>query len=1739
MGRSQNGGDQPVPVTWTATGGQVTATGLYRAGMISGPFAVIATLPDGSLADTATVAIAPILVQVILEPDSATLETGTTLQFATSGRMSNGDSVAVNVVYTATGGSMTPAGLFTAGQAAGTFQIIATQLAGSLADTATVTVTRPVLSHVFLLPDSVALSVGATLQFAAFGRLNNGDSVATPVTFSATGGTISASGLYTAGQSVGRFQVIAVDQSGTLADTSSVEITPVLTQVVIVPGSASLDVGGTQQFTAYGRVGSGDPVSVSVTYTAAGGTITPNGLYTAGRTAGTFPVIATQQGGTLADTVFVTITPTLRQIVLVPDSIGLDVGESLQFSTFGRMSNDDSVAVIVTYTATGGGGTITPAGLFTAGRTAGTFPVIATAQDGLHADTAQVTITPTLRQIVLAPDSIGLDVAGTQQFSAFGRMSNDDSVPVTVTYTATGGTITAAGLYTAGQVAGTFHVIAAEQGGQLTDTSIVRITPTLRRVVLVPDSIGLDVADTQRFSAFGRLSNGDSVAIRVTFSAAGGTIDSGGLYMAGRTAGTFPVIAVEQGGSLADTSHVTITPTLRQIVLAPDSIGLDVAGTQPFSSFGRMSNDDSVAVTVTYTATGGTITAAGLYTAGQAAGAFHVIAVEQGGLLADTSIVTITPTLRQIILVPDSIGLDVDETRQFSAYGRMSNGDSVAVNVTFSAAGGTIDATGLYRSGRTAGTFPVIAVEQGGVLADTAHVTITPTLRQVILTPDSVGFDVGETQQYAAFGRLTNDDSVPVTVTYSATGGAITATGLYTAGQTAGTFHVIAVEQGRLLADTSIVTITPTLRQIILVPDSIGLDVDETRQFSSYGRMSNGDSVAVNVTFAAAGGTIDATGLYRSGRTAGTFPVIAVEQGGVLADTAQVTITPTLRQVVLSPDSAGLDVDETRQFSAFGRLSNGDSVAVSVTYAAAGGTISAGGLYTAGRTAGTYQVIAVEQRGALSDTSRVTITPTLRQVILVPGSVGLDVGQTTQFKVYGRLSNSDSVPVSVTYTAAGGTITADGLYTSGQTAGTFRVVAKEQGGVLSDTSSVTITPTLRQVVLLPVSAALDVGVTQQFRAYGRLSNNDSVAVNVTYAAAGGTITAAGLYTTGQAAGTFEVVATEQGGVLADTSRVTITPTLRQVILVPDTATLIAATTKQFSTYGRLSNGDSSAVSVTYSATGGTITPEGLYTAGRTTGSFRIIAREASSTLRDTTRITIKAPTLAQVVLTPPVVTLVEATAQQFAAYGLMNNMDSVAVSVDYSATGGTITAAGLYTAGHSAGTFRVIAKQHNGSFADTTIVTINPPTLVRVVLLPALVTLAKGASQQFSSYGTMDNGEDVTITVDYSATGGTINSSGLYKAGSSTGTYRVIATVHGGTLADTTSVTITSAKLAQVVLVPSSVTLLKGATQQFQSYGRMNTGDSVAVSVTYSATGGTISSSGRYTAGSSTGTFRVIAKQSGGSLADTSAVFIVSTASSVVFVGAGDIADCSSSGDEATAALLDNIAGSVFTLGDNAYSSGTPTEFSSCYDPTWGRHKSRTYPSPGNHDYNTSGAAGYFGYFGAAAGPSGRGYYSFDLGSWHIISLNSEVSMSAGSAQEQWLRADLAASTKQCTLAYWHKPRFSSGTSHGSMVEAQPLWQALYDHGAEIVMSGHDHEYERFAPQTPSGAPDAAKGIREFVVGTGGRNHDAVGTPIQNSEVSNDNTFGVLKLTLGSGTYSWQFVPAGGSFTDSGSGTCH
>ena len=269
----------------------------------------------------------------------------------------------------------------------------------------------------------------------------------------------------------------------------------------------------------------------------------------------------------------------------------------------------------------------------------------------------------------------------------------------------------------------------------------------------------------------------------------------------------------------------------------------------------------------------------------------------------------------------------------------------------------------------------------------------------------------------------------------------------------------------------------------------------------------------------------------------------------------------------------------------------------------------------------------------------------------------------------------------------------------------------------------------------------------------------------------------------------------------------------------------------------------------------------------------------------------------------------------------------------------------------------------------------------------------------------------------------------------------------------------------------------------------------------------------------------------------------------VVLVGAGDIAGCDDlSGARATAQLIEQIPGTVFALGDLAYDDGSAANFQNCYDTTWGAFRDRTKPALGNHEYHEPTASAYFQYWGNVAGPPGKGYYSYDVGAWHVVVLNTNCYVkglggcAAGSPEETWLKQDLQEHAGQCIVAYGHHALYSSGISikHAVHTELRPLWQDLYAAHADLVLAGHEHSYERFAPQDPNGKLDERNGIREIVAGTGGKSHDLLGIPMKNSDARNWNTYGVLKLTLSPTSYDWEFIPAQGKpFSDSGSAACH
>jgi acid phosphatase type 7 len=267
-----------------------------------------------------------------------------------------------------------------------------------------------------------------------------------------------------------------------------------------------------------------------------------------------------------------------------------------------------------------------------------------------------------------------------------------------------------------------------------------------------------------------------------------------------------------------------------------------------------------------------------------------------------------------------------------------------------------------------------------------------------------------------------------------------------------------------------------------------------------------------------------------------------------------------------------------------------------------------------------------------------------------------------------------------------------------------------------------------------------------------------------------------------------------------------------------------------------------------------------------------------------------------------------------------------------------------------------------------------------------------------------------------------------------------------------------------------------------------------------------------------------------------------------VLLAAGDIAECDHQGDEATARILAEYPdATIAALGDLAYQDGTPEEFRECYGPSWGEFEDQTKPAPGNHDHATKNAQGYWDFFGEKGGPYDRYYYSYDLGPWHVVVLNSDCWRVDGcepdDPQAQWLRRDLEQHPNLCTLAYWHRPPFSSGR-YGDPKDTErvrPLWRVLYEAGADVLLTGHEHSYERFMPMNSEGERDDARGVRLFVVGTGGGNlRDFENDPLPTTEVRQDHTWGVLRLTLKPTEYDWKFLPVEGkTFTDSGSGTCH
>jgi len=764
-----------------------------------------------------------------------------------------------------------------------------------------------------------------------------------------------------------------------------------------------------------------------------------------------------------------------------------------------------------------------------------------------------------------------------------------------------------------------------------------------------------------------------------------------------------------------------------------------------------------------------------------------------------------------------------------------------------------------------------------------------------------------------------------------------------------------------------------------------------------------------------------------------------------------------------------------------------------------------------------------------------------------PAAATLGAGATQQLTATLRDANGNGLTGRVvTWTSenpAVATVSTSGLVTAvGLNGGAANITATAEGK--SGSSTITVNPApVTTVTVSPASASVGTGATQQIAATLTDAQGNVLTGRVvtwsTDAAGVATVNGDGLVTA-VAGGTANITATSEGKSAA--TAMTVTIPIAAMSVAPANATIYVGATQQLTGTPVDDNGNPlSGRTITWSTDApgiASVNGSGLVTA-LAVGSANITALSEGKSASSV--ITVNPVPVATVLVSPASATVFSGSTQQLSAStrdanGNVLSGRTVIWSTDAPDVA-TVDGSGLITA-LTAGVANISATSE-GQVGASTITVMVPVSSVD--MSPTSATILIGGTQQLTASpldvnGNPLSGRAIIWSTDAAAVA-TVNASGLVT-GVNVGVANITATSEGKS--GSAAVTVNPIPVASVNVSPAFASVFIGATQQLTATPVDANGNALAGRVitwsTDAAGVASVSGSGLVTA-VATGTANITATSEGKT--GSAAITVPQAAAPVTLVGAGNIANCSSQNDDNTAALIDGIPGTVFTTGDNVYGDGSLTDFQTCYGPSWGRFKARTRPASGHKDYQIAGAPGYWQYFGAVAGDSGKFYYSYDIGAWHVVVLNSQIDMNAGSPQELWLKADLASSTKRCTVAIWDQPRFSSS---GSAIRSavKPLWDDLYAAGAELVLNSHYRVYERFAPQNPAGVADPTNGLRQFTAGTGGSTIDAFGAPIANSEVRSSGVYGILKLTLADGTYSWQFVPvAGQTFTDTGSGSCH
>jgi hypothetical protein len=612
------------------------------------------------------------------------------------------------------------------------------------------------LSSIVVSPNPQTLAVNGTQQFSVVGKDFSGVIITTITptwSVEAGGGTISSSGVFTAGTTPGTFAGTVKATSGSISSTATVNVTPgPLATIVVTPNPVSMGIGTTQQFAAVGKDASGNVVQLTPVWSvvAGGGAVNGTGLFTAGMVAGTYANSIQASSGAIKGTATVTETAgSLATIVVTPNPITLNVGLSQQFTAVGKDASGNVVTITPVWSVANGGGTIGITGLFTAGTTLGTYINTVTATSGSISASATVTVAATsgaLATITVSPNPATLGISTSQQFTAVGRDAGGNVVNITPTWSvvAGGGTIDAtSGLFTAGNVPGTYtNSVSASVGGTAGLATVVVTSGSVASIIVTPNPVSVQTNGTQQFIAVGKDAGGDDLTITPAWSVVngGGSIDANtGVFTAGAVAGTFSSTVKATSGTVSGFATVTVTvtapvPSLATITVTPNPVSVQTTGTQQFVATGRDGNGSIFLITPVWSVIsgGGTINpTTGLFTAGAVAGTFTNTVQATSGAISGTATVTVTvlpPSLATITVTPNPASVVANATQQFVATGRDGNNNVFPVTPVWSVVngGGSINpVTGLFTAGAVTGTFTNTVKATSGAISGTATVIVT------------------------------------------------------------------------------------------------------------------------------------------------------------------------------------------------------------------------------------------------------------------------------------------------------------------------------------------------------------------------------------------------------------------------------------------------------------------------------------------------------------------------------------------------------------------------------------------------------------------------------------------------------------------------------------------------------------------------------------------------------------------------------------------------------------------------------------------------------------------------------------------------------------------------------------------------------------------------------------------------------------------------------------------------------